>query len=184
MESGPGCKVLPRKRVGKKAVAGGGVVVVGRVEEAKVGSTWKFGGEKEKGGDPAGRSNRDPESQSLRRGLSPWRPPGSPPPRHDPRQGRRGSLTSGLKLLWAELREASAVVSTSRQSSRLREGGGAGNMVRDRPSRPAVRTLWPGPSPGVTPPLPRTPLSSGGAEFGFLERCLPGDEAIVLESAC
>ncbi|KAB1277254.1 hypothetical protein Cadr_000005740 [Camelus dromedarius] len=102
----------------------------------------------------------------------------------DSGQGRRSSLTSGLKLLWAELREASAEASVSRGSSRLRARRGAGDMVRDRPGRRAVRAPRRGPSPGVAPPLPRAPLSSGGTEFGFLERCQLGDEGVVLESAC
>lgn len=75
------------------------------------------------------------------------------------------------------------MASASRGSSRLLVGSGAGDMVRDRPASRAVRTPPRGPSPGVAPPLPRAPLSSGGTEFGFLERCPLGDEAIVLERA-
>ena len=76
-------------------------------------------------------------------------------PGRDSGQGRRSSLTSGLKLLWAELREASAEASVSTGSSRLQAGRGAGDMVRDCPGSRAKRAPRPGPSPGVAPPLPR-----------------------------
>lgn len=110
---------------------------------------WRCRG-KAKGGDPAGRSSRDPDSPPLRKGLFPWRPPGSPSRRHDSGQGLRSSLTSGLKLLWAELREASAVASASTGSSRLQAGGGVAGMVRDRPGSRAVRAPQRGPSPGIS----------------------------------
>jgi hypothetical protein len=67
----------------------------------------------------------------LSEGLSPRRPPGSPPRRALLRAGQRSSLTSGLKLLlWAEPREARAVPSVSRGSRRLREVRGEGDMVQ------------------------------------------------------
>lgn len=169
---------------GKEWERGGAAAVV--VEEAKLDRLGSLEMRRER----KGRGSCRPEQQRPREpsspiGAVPLENPGLASWRQDSSgQGRRSSLTSGLKLLWAELREASAVASASRGSSRLRAGRGVGDMVRDRSSSRAVRAPRRGPSPGVAPPLPWAPLSSGGTEFGFLERCPLGDEAIVLESAC
>lgn len=88
-----------------------------------------------------------PREPSSPKGAVPWGTPGSPPRPRGPGQGRRSSLTSGLKLLWAEPREASAAASASRGSSRLRAGRAAGDMVRGRPGRAACGSAA-GPKPG------------------------------------
>lgn len=155
---GPGRKVLPRKGMGKKVggararVGGGGSWRKQKLD--RLGSLEMRRERKGRGTLQAGAAET-PRALLSEWGLSPRRPPGSPPRRARLRQGRRSSLTSGLKLLWAELREASAEASASRGSSRLRAGRGARDMVRDRPGSRAVRAPRRGPSPGVAPPLPR-----------------------------
>lgn len=172
------CKVLPGKAVGRKAAAGVG-------EEAKVGSPGKFGDEEGKGKEGVLQAGANETWRALlpEGGCPPGDPPGSPPRPRGSGPGRRSSLTSGLKLLWAELRGASAAASASRGSSGLRAGRAAGDMVRGRPGRRACGSAA-GPSLGVAPPLPRTPLSPGGPELGFLESCPLGEEALVPERAC
>lgn len=106
------------------------------VEEAKLDRLGSLEMRRER----KGRGSCRPEQQRPREpsspiGAVPLETPGLASWRQDSSgQGRRSSLTSGLKLLWAELREASAVASASRGSSRLRAGRGVGDMVRDRSS--------------------------------------------------
>lgn len=97
-------------------------------KRAKVGSTCKFAdeGRKTKAG-----AAEPPQSPALSRGCPLGDPRARLPGRRNSGKGRRSSLTSGLKLLlWAQPREASVVPSVSRGSRRLREGRGAGDMVR------------------------------------------------------
>lgn len=96
--------------------------------QAKVGSTCEFADEEVKE-----RLERQspPKSPALSGGCSLGDPRARLPGGRNSGKGRSCSLTSGLKLLpWAQPREASAVPSVSRGSRRLREGRGAGDMVR------------------------------------------------------
>lgn len=134
---------------------------------------WKFGDEEGTGKEGVLQAG----AHETRRALLPAGgcPPGDPGLASGP--GGRSALTSGLKLLWAELSGASAAASASRGSSGLRAGRAAGDMVRGRPGRPACGSAA-GPSLGVAPPLPRTPLSPEAPSW-LLESGPPGEEALV-----
>lgn len=96
-------------------------------------------------------------------------------PLGDPRASLLGSTTrAGLQELTyfgAEAALGRAEGDEREQGEQQTAGGQWGRRHGPRPcgltGRAAPRR---GPSPAVAPPRPRAPLSSGGTEFGFLER--------------
>lgn len=123
---GPRCRVLPGTGgMGKSRWRRRGVV--GGRQKLDPLSSLQMRGDKER----LAQQSPPAPRPALSRGCPLGDPRARLPGGRNSGKGRRSSLTSGLKLLpWAQPREASVVPSVSRGSRRLREGRGAGDMVR------------------------------------------------------